>query len=173
MTKLAASRQYDGVSESELGSFDAVYAREFDYVWRLLGRLGVPQADIPDSAHDVFVIVYKKWDDLDPARPLRPWLFGVTRRVAADARRKKRPEPSDTLDPEVAAPPHAERDLLWQALGALDEDRCAVFVLHDLEGHTGLEIAAMLDIPANTVHSRLRLARADLVAAVERLRGQP
>jgi DNA-directed RNA polymerase specialized sigma24 family protein len=46
-------------------------------------------------------------------------------------------------------------------------------VLHDIEGHTGAEIAKILEIPANTVHSRLRLARIDLAAAVDRLRGKP
>jgi RNA polymerase sigma-70 factor (ECF subfamily) len=69
-------------------------------------------------------------------------------------------------DPRIA-----QRDLLWRALATLDEDRRTVIILHDLEGHTGVEIAALLDIPANTVHSRLRLARADLLTAVSRLRG--
>ena len=159
------------VSESDLpDSFDAIYAREFEYVWRTLGRLGVPPSDIADAAHDVFVVLYKKRDDLDRTRPVRPLLFGIARRIAAIARRKQRPESAPDADLLVAAPPHAERDMLWQALAGLDEDRRAVFILHDLEGHTGPEIAAMLHIPVNTVHSRLRLARADLVAELERLR---
>jgi RNA polymerase sigma-70 factor (ECF subfamily) len=159
------------VSESDrLDSFDAIYAREFEYVWRTLGRLGVPPGDIADAAHDVFVVLYKKRDDIDPDRPVRPLLFGIARRIAAIARRKQRPESSPDAEVLVEAPPHAERDLLWQALAGLDDDRRAVFILHDLEGHTGPEIAAMLEIPVNTVHSRLRLARADLVAALQRLR---
>jgi RNA polymerase sigma-70 factor, ECF subfamily len=159
------------VNESEHpDSFDAIYARELEYVWRTLGRLGVPPSDIADAVHDVFVVLYKKRDDIDPARPLRPLLFGIARRVAAITRRKQRPESSNDAEILVAAPPHAERDMLWQALAALDDDRRAVFILHDLEGHTGPEIAAMLDINVNTVHSRLRLARAELVAALHRMR---
>jgi RNA polymerase sigma-70 factor, ECF subfamily len=152
-------------------SFDAVYESELDYVWRTLGRLGVPPADIADAAHDVFVVVYRKWDTLDHERSVRPFLFGVARRVAALVRRKPRPESDSEADRVVDAPPHAERDLLWRALAALDDDRRAVFILHDLEGYTGVEISAILEIPANTVHSRLRLARADLIAAHERLQG--
>ena len=172
MTKLADSRQYNGVSESErVDSFDSIYGREFEYVWRTLGRLGVSPGDIADAAHDVFVVVYRKWDTIDPARPIRPFLFGVARRIAALARRKPRPESDPDADAVVDAPPHAERDLLWRVLAALDEDRRAVFILHDLEGYTGVEISTILDIPANTVHSRLRLARADLLAAHERLGG--
>lgn len=172
MTKPASCRHYRDVSESDQqGSFDEIYAREFEYVWRTLGRLGVPPRDLPDAVHDVFVVVYRRREDIDPARSVRAWLFGIARRVAASARRKQRPEPSDDIEVSIAAPPHAERDLLWQALAALDDDRRDVFVLHDLEGHTGVEIAELLGIPINTVHSRLRLARADLVAAVRRLRG--
>lgn len=159
------------VSESDQpDSFDAIYAREFEYVWRTLGRLGVPPSDIADAAHDVFVVVYKKRDEIDPTRSIRPLLFGIARRIAAIARRKQRPESSIDAELVVDAPPHAERDLLWHALAGLDEDRRAVFILHDLEGHTGPEIAAQLGIPVNTVHSRLRLARADLLATLQRLR---
>ncbi|HEY5944448.1 MAG TPA: sigma-70 family RNA polymerase sigma factor [Kofleriaceae bacterium] len=171
MTETARSRQYTSVGEPEhIDSFDAIYAREFEYVWRTLGRLGVPPSDIADAAHDVFVVMFKKRDEIDPARPLRPLLFGIARRIAAIARRKQRPESSPDAEVLVAAPPHAERDMLWQALAVLDDDRRAVFILHDLEGHTGPEIAAILEIPVNTVHSRLRLARAELVAALHRLR---
>jgi RNA polymerase sigma-70 factor (ECF subfamily) len=159
------------VGESNhLDSFDAIYAREFDYVWRTLGRFGVPPSDIADAVHDVFVVVYQKRAELDPDRSVRPLLFGIARRIAAQARRKQRPEPSADAELAVAAPPHEERDLLWQALAVLDDDRRAVFILHDLEGHTGPEIAVQLGIPVNTVHSRLRLARAELVEALHRLR---
>jgi RNA polymerase sigma-70 factor (ECF subfamily) len=157
---------------ADVAAFDAIYQREFDYVWRTLGRLGVRTADLDDAAHDVFVVVFRRWTDLDPAQPVRPWLFGVARRVASH-RRRKPDEIAESVD--SAAPTDdslAERDLLWKALASLDEDRREVVVLHDLEGQTGIEIARLLGIPANTVHSRLRLGRADLVAAVERLEGK-
>ena len=177
MTKPAGSPQYTGVKGpdrlpgSELDAFDAIYDGEFDYVWRTLGRLGVPRAELDDAAHDVFVVRYRRWHDIDRSLPLRPWLFGVARRVAAGLRAKRREVLSDA---DVAAPdpPNAaRRDLVWRALDTLDDDRRAVVILHDLEGYTGAEIAEMLAIPVNTVHSRLRLARADLLAAVRKLGG--
>jgi RNA polymerase sigma-70 factor (ECF subfamily) len=153
--------------------FDAIYESEFDYVWRTLGRLGVPQGEIPDAVHEVFVVLCRRWEEIDRERPMRPWLFGVARRVAADLRAKRR-EQRDVLEepasPE-ANPLVAQRNLVWNALATLDEDKRSVVVLHDLEGHTGAEIAMMLDIPVNTVHSRLRLARAELLAAVRKIQG--
>jgi RNA polymerase sigma-70 factor, ECF subfamily len=177
VTKTAIPSQCVGVSESDrpagsgLEAFDEIYERELDYVWRTLGRFGVPSADIQDAAHEVFLVLYRRWNEVDPQRPVHKWLFGVARRVAADFRAKRRENPTQIELATPEDPLAAKRDLLRSAMDALDDDRRAVVILHDLEGHTGAEIAALLDIPANTVHSRLRLARADLVAAVQKLGG--
>jgi RNA polymerase sigma-70 factor (ECF subfamily) len=176
VTKTAPRRHYLDVSDgppATIAAFDEIYNLEFDYVWRTLGRLGVRTADLDDATHDVFVVLYRRWADVDPTQSLRTWLFGVARRIAAHRRRK----PDEIAEPVDRAAPTdnglADRDLLWKALARLDDDRREVVVLHDLEGRTGAEIATLLDIPVNTVHSRLRLARADLAAAVERLEGKP
>jgi len=174
VTKTAALPQYLSVTESVpavADSFYAIYERELSYVFKTLGRLGVDAADLADAVHDVFVIVHRRWADIDHARPIRPWLFGVARRVAAGMRRKHRELPSADMESSVAASPHAERDLLWRVLGSLTDDRREVVVLHDLEGYTGAEIGELLGIPANTVFSRLRLAREDMRATLTRLRG--
>jgi RNA polymerase sigma factor (sigma-70 family) len=179
VTKTAIPPQYVGVSESDrpagsgLDAFDEIYDRELDYVWRTLGRFGVPSADIQDAAHEVFLVLYRRWAEVDPERPVHRWLFGVARRVAADFRAKRREEPTQIESATSEDPLAAKRALLRRAMDALDDDRRAVIILHDLEGHTGAEIAALLEIPVNTVHSRLRLARADLVAAVRKLTGAP
>jgi RNA polymerase sigma-70 factor (ECF subfamily) len=174
VTETGRPAQLVDVSEPERPvppAFDDVYARELDYVWRTLGRLGVPAGDLADATHDVFFVVFQRWADFDPARPVRPWLFGIARRVAAAARR--RTPVAEPVDVAAGMPePDDERDLLWIALGALDEDRRVVVILHDLEGHTSAAIAELLELPVNTVYSRLRLARADLVAAVRRLQGR-
>jgi RNA polymerase sigma-70 factor (ECF subfamily) len=150
-------------------TFDTIYEREFDYVWNTLGRLGTAPADLPDRVHDVFVVVHKRWSEIDPTRPIRPWLFGIARRIAAGARRKRR---ETAYEREAAAPADdslTARDLLWRALAKLDDERREVIVLKELDGFTGAEIADILGIPVNTVHSRLRLGRADLVAALAAL----
>lgn len=179
MTNRAAPAQYGDVSEpvrppgSGLDAFDEIYEREFDYVWRNLGRLGVPPGDIADAVHEVFLVLYRRWNEVDRTRTMRPWLFGVARKVAATVRRKDRETPSEIDPPNAEDPLVAQRDLLWRAMAFLDDDRRTVIILHDFEGHTGLEIAEILEIPANTVHSRLRLGRVDLLAAVHKLRGAP
>jgi RNA polymerase sigma-70 factor (ECF subfamily) len=171
VTKAPPSPQYVVVKEPPSEApFDAIYERELDYVWRSLGRLGVRESDLADAVHEVFLVLHRRWNEIDRHRSLRPWLFGVARRVAAAARAKQREDATDVEIAETADPLVAQRRLLWRALATLDDDRREVVILHDLEGYTGAEIAEQLAIPVNTVHSRLRLARVDLLAAVERVK---
>jgi RNA polymerase sigma-70 factor (ECF subfamily) len=140
----------------------------------------VPPRDVEDLAHDVFLTVYRRYVDYDKERPLRPWIFGIAYRVASryrDLARNQR-EVFDPLPERPDEQPHAEaqliareaRALLDAALSGLDVDKRAVFVLHDVEGCGMPDVAAALSIPLNTAYSRLRLARAEVKAAVTRLR---
>jgi len=57
---------------------------------------------------------------------------------------------------------------LQRAITELPEERRIVVVLRDLEGLPYDEIAEALDLPVNTVRSRLHRARLDLKAKLER-----
>ena len=161
-------------------AFAAAYDAEFEAVWLYLRRLVVPEADVEDAVHDVFVVAHRRYGTYDPSRPLRPWLLGIGFRIAAQWRRRHRlevtvaePEPGradDARPPdEVVASREASRRL-QAVLAQLDIDQRAVVVMHDLNGIPAPEIAASLDVPLNTVYSRLRLGRAKITAA---LRGEP
>lgn len=162
--------------------FPDIYRSEFPYVWKTLRRLGASAQDIEDLTHDLFVVVHRHLPDYDPERPLRPWLFGIALRVLADHRRAarhKREIFTDELDPVDGAPTVLDRmegeearDLLMRALDRLDLDRRAVFVMHELDELPAPEIARVLEIPLNTVYSRLRLARADVTEALRRSYGR-
>lgn len=163
--------------------FPTLYRSEFAYVWKTLRRLGAPVRDLEDLTHDLFVVVHRHLGEYDPRRPLRPWLFGIAVRVVSDYRRTFR-NSRELLEPDPAASeaidgaPGQEdrlaeaqaRALLMRALDGLELDRRAVLVMHDLDGVAVPEISAALGIPLNTAYSRLRLARADLATAVDRLR---
>lgn len=157
----------------------AVFAEYCDYVWNALRRLGVARRDLEDVTHDVFVAVFRQWQSYDPARPIRPWLFGFALRVASDHRRLARHryevEPPAT-EPRDDGPDAAElllrkerEALAHAAMSSIEVSRRAVFILHDLDGSTVPEIAEVLGIPVATAYSRLRLAREDFSAAVKRL----
>jgi RNA polymerase sigma-70 factor (ECF subfamily) len=162
----------------EARHFRHVFEENFDRVCRNLRRLGVRERDLEDSAHEVFIVVHRHWHEYDRARPLPPWLFGITLRVASDYRHRPRYE-REVLD-EQTLDDHAHVDpidlearwIVLQALETLSDEKRAVLVMHDLEEYTMPEIAHVLGIPLNTAYSRLRLARADFRRSLEEVDGQ-
>ena len=70
-------------------------------------------------------------------------------------------------DQELAA--LQKRRMVQEALERLDFKHRTVFVMHELNGHTVPEIASALDLPLNTLYSRLRNGRQQFAAAVRRL----
>ncbi len=175
--RTAASRPADGPTFAE------VFAAELPYVLRSLRRLGASAADAEDLGHDVFMVVHRELPSFDATRPIRPWLFGIAFRVASDHRQLAR----NRLEvPTAQLPEHAafiesaeerleradDRALVLEALRALDLDRRAVLVMHDLDGFSAPQIAAELGIVLNTAYSRLRLAREDFRRAVQRIRAR-
>ena len=157
--------------------FAQLYARHHAYVWRILRRLGVPDAALEDATQDVFVVVHRRRDSLDPDASVRSWLFGIARRVAADLHRGNRrlrrrleavPEapPVPPLDEEVSRAEAA--DFVRRFLDRLDDGHRMVFVLADVEGLTAPEISDAMQIPVNTVYSCLRSTRKKFERAVSR-----
>jgi RNA polymerase sigma-70 factor, ECF subfamily len=161
--------------------FREIFERELSYVFTALRRLGVAEADREDLASEVFFRVYQRRDDYDPARPIKPWLFAFALRVASEHRRRSRHHheelggASDAADHAVAAATSNgdDADLVYTALEALDLDKRAVLVMHDLDEQSVPEIARALAIPEGTAYTRLRAARAQFTAAVRRLQGSP
>ena len=156
--------------------FRALFERELTYVWNTLRRLGVAERDREDLAHEVFFRVHERLATYDRSRPARPWLCAFAVRVAAEHRRRAQERNEELGAPgdvgELAVAPDAPSDrkeLAQRALEALDLERRAVLMLHDLDGETVPDIARGLGVPEGTVYSRLRTARVEFTAAVRRL----
>lgn len=169
-----------------IATFEASYREHFAFVWRSLRRLGVPERDLGDAAQDAFVVLYRKFDELDPQRPLTSWIYAVCLRIASDRRRSAHTRyeqlatEADSLEPSQTVPLrdtekeqlNERREILEAALDAMSIEQRAVFTLFELEGRTGEEVAMILQLPTPTVHSRLRLAREIFRRTVERLRAR-
>lgn len=167
-------------------ALSAVYAAQIDYVWRSLRRLGVPDREREDLCHDVFVAFQRTSARFDGERPIRPWLFGICYRVVSDWRRRASTrrevldhEPIERADRRCERPIGEEaveveerRRLVERGLQALDLDKRAVLVMHDVDGCSMPEIAEVLGAPLNTLYSRLRVARQRFADAVRAAMGE-
>jgi RNA polymerase sigma-70 factor (ECF subfamily) len=158
-------------------------ALHFDTVWRMLRRLGVPEADADDAAQGVFLALDKRLLDV-PLERERGFLLSAAVRVAANARRQLRRsrEDAELDDQRPGSGPTPEHALeqrqalaeLDQALTIMSDDQRTVFVLYEIEGFSLPEIARSLDVPLGTATSRLRRARDTFEAwlAERRARGE-
>jgi RNA polymerase sigma-70 factor (ECF subfamily) len=157
---------------------EAIYDEYFDFVWRSLRRLGVPAGSLEDALQDVFLVVHRRRSDFEQRSSLKTWLFGICLRVASDYARRSRGRPAttellevvdaDSPDPLEQAARSEAVEFLDAQLWALDPDKRAVFILGELEGMSGPEIAEAVGANVNTVMSRLKAARAHFEAAVRR-----
>jgi RNA polymerase sigma-70 factor (ECF subfamily) len=164
--------------------FDALYRDHFRFVWRTVRRLGLQGSAVDDVVQEVFLVVHRRLGDFEGRSSAKTWLYGIVRRVVSDYRRtlRRRPAlasvdaPAADIDavaceeqgPEASAEQAERVRLLHRLLGELDDDKREVFILAELEGLTMAEISEALDVNANTLASRLRAARREFEAALDR-----
>jgi RNA polymerase sigma-70 factor (ECF subfamily) len=157
----------------------ALREEHFEFLWRSLRRLGVPEADVDDAVQQVFLVAARRV--IQPGAE-RAFLFSTALRVASHARRtlRRRRESGEAVPEQTDATPSAEelldqrraRALLDEVLEELPMDLRAVFILFELEEMTVVEIGALMGIPSGTAASRLRRGRELFQQTVARVRGQ-
>jgi RNA polymerase sigma-70 factor (ECF subfamily) len=152
------------------------------FVWRVLRRYGLSEADSDDGAQRVFMVLADRFEDVVEGSE-RAFLFRTAVHIASKTHRsrRRRPETPDSACAEGPASSPAlddlvdqrrARALLDQILEELPEDLRAVLILFEIEEFTTSEVADALAIPAGTVASRLRRARAALEGRLLRREAQ-
>jgi len=147
-------------------SFDAAFAAEFAPLHRYLARrVGSSAAD--ELAAETFAVAFRRWDKLDPERPVRPWIYGIAANVMRHHWRKERrmlrAYARTGVDPVSAEdePRQGTRELA-DALAGLRPDEREILLLTAWAELTDVEIADALSLPVGTVKSRLSRAREKL-----------
>jgi len=161
--------------------FEVIYRLHYACVWRTLRRLGIFERDAADLTQEVFVIACRRRHEFEGRSSERTWLLGIAFRVASNYRRRAGvrremlthagfEEVPHALDFERQLEQREDLELLESVLQSLPLEQRAVFTMFEMEGLTGEDIAAALDVPLGTVRSRLRLAREAFLAAVDSTR---
>ena len=112
-----------GVPRSEL-DFRRIFQEYGRYVWRVLRRMGVPSADVPDLAQEVFVILQRKLHHVHSPASLRSFIYGIAVREASDDRRSARVRHETLADilPIQRAPPGKRRKSIAVPPGSKNSD---------------------------------------------------
>ncbi len=174
----------DALKRGDRNTLDQFYRDHARKVLNWTTRLGGPNIDPEDVAHDVFAVALTRVDRYRPeAGALTGWLYGITRRVVANARRRAALRRMVGLG-DVREPPHPGPDVdeqvgaMWRrrkvisALDRLSLKHREVIVLMDLEERTAPETALILGCSVGTVYSRLHYARKQFGVAVRREMGE-
>jgi RNA polymerase sigma factor (sigma-70 family) len=123
-----------------------------------------------EISQEAFLRAWRHGGSYDARRGrVATWLLSITRNLAIDHLRARRPEP---IDPEAvsgveramwtAAAGAGERAddaaEIREALGAVPEEQRRALLLASLFGYTAREISAIEDIPLGTAKTRIRTA---------------
>lgn len=178
-TGLSAPQPADAVAAPP--EFDALYEQWFEEVARWIRAMGGPEADREDLVQDVFLVVYRRLPDFD-GKNVAGWLYQIARRRVRDFRRlfwvKHLFGPSVPLSESLSKPGPSPADSLETKergrqlegmLDALNPDQRAAFVLFEIEGYSGEEIARLQEVPLNTVWARIHKARKKLQTRISKL----
>lgn len=166
------------IRQRDEAALEALYDR---YAPRLLGlakqMLG-QTALAEETLQEAFFRVWEKAETFDPLRgQLTAWLVTIVRNLCRDALRQQKSRPAvaesalslpegeqlaNLPDPASDVPERASararREQVRRALAQLPDDQRRVVELSFFSGLTRREIAAQLDDPEGTVHTRARLA---------------
>jgi RNA polymerase sigma-70 factor, ECF subfamily len=173
-----------GEPRADVPEFTDVFRQHFDFVWRTLRSLGVPQAAVDDAVQEVFICVHRRLPEFERRSALKTWIYSIAYHTAQNQRRSARRREAACLDASVMAvemvsqePGPGEHVAGVQAgrfvldfLDRIPRERRDVFVLCVLEELPAPDVAEILQVKLNTVYSRLRLARAEFRAALERFK---
>ena len=152
-------------------SFDELYRRHFDEVYRNLALLGVPASTREDATQDVFVVVHRRLGDFEGRSSARTWILAIARRVASRHRRtgfrewRRREALAMEVDDSVSSldgviENREAAEVLEAFLATLDPRLREAFVLGAVQGLGRVEMGEVMGVSPNTAYSRLRLARA-------------
>jgi RNA polymerase sigma-70 factor (ECF subfamily) len=153
--------------------FEEVFLPHLDAAYNLARWLLRSEQDAEDCVQDAYIRAYKAFPRFRGGDG-KAWLMTIVRNVCYTAIKKLRshdaPEP---FDEEIHCATNegakteelrqkANAETLQQGLEKLSPEFREMIVLHDLQGHSYKEIAAIAAIPIGTVMSRLARAREKL-----------
>lgn len=154
--------------------FDQYHDEMSRYCHRRLGPV-----DANDATADVFVIAWRRLDDVPPGNDARLWLYGVARNVVSGHRRTiarrvrlagrlEREGTEEPAGPETVVVRNALSEAVLEALDRLEPADRAVLTLKTWEELSHAEIGQVLGVSQHAVDMRINRALGRLRKAMGR-----
>jgi RNA polymerase sigma-70 factor (ECF subfamily) len=154
----ALIQEFQGGSQP---AFEELFARYRGPLYGFFRRRLSNEPRAEDLMQETFLAVIRGSARYQPRSLVRTYLYGIAMNLlAAERRRQFRDSPSGQNAPEPET--HDDSDAVIsvrQALRKLDEPEREILMLREYEQLSYAEIAELLDLPINTVRSRLFRSR--------------
>lgn len=159
----------------DVDAFEAVYRAHTSAVHALCLRMSGDRAEARDLVQDVFVRAWERLPSFRGQSSLATWLHRLAVNVVLEKWRSAKRDALRMIDnPDGTAfdAPMAQADLdsamaIEGAMARLPAGARAVFVLHEIEGYSHEEIAAMTGIATGTSRAQLFRARRALATMLK------
>lgn len=173
-------RLVDRFNGGDPTAFSDLFRRHQKDVARLVVRMLGSSNDAQDVLQEVFLQVFRSLPEFRGKSRLSTWIYRVAVNVVLMHRRAGRSRPvlagadlaPPPADPEPLPDEQVELSLRVSALerlmGRLSEKKRTVFILHELQGLSPVEIAEVVGAPVLTIRTRLFYARRELLTLIER-----
>ena len=140
-----------------------------------LGFVGNSE-DAMDLSQEAFIRAYNNIKKLNPAWGFFPWFYQILKNLCFNHLKKSRRnqqasldefidkgvEPCDGFAPDVIAENNETKQMVWKAIGQLDEKHREIIILRHFRGLSYERISKILFCSEGTVMSRLYYARRKL-----------
>lgn len=176
-------------SRAERGAafVDGLFRAHANDVYRMVASLlgaGASDADIQDLTQQVFLAAYRSHSRFRGECKPQTWLYGIASNTVLtylrSRRRHKRLVEALELEPNQRFSANLEDNVakrqelqhVWRCLMKINPKKRIVYVLYEVEGLSGKEIADALKINEATVRTRLHHARKELTEAWRKSEGK-
>ncbi len=162
------------LQDGNLEALGELYDQHRRMVYRTALVITGDQDAASDLLHDVFLRLFRFAENIDPTRPIEPWLYRMTTNLSYDwvKRQSRLPRPIEDLVDWLSIPGRNPTDTAaewnddWrevqQAISSLPLPQRVVITLYYLNDLPLQEIAEILEVPLGTVKSRLHYGRLSL-----------
>lgn len=168
-------------SAGDMDAFEQIYRATSSFVYNVAFRITRNSADAEETTQDVFMKIYRNLKGFGFRSAFKTWVYRITVNTAINHYRKFNKEEKNRVDydniieslpdnrlatEEINQSDHQSR--LNALLDRLSPKYKACLILREIEGLSYQEIAGTLNMPVNTVRSRLKRARQALLVEAER-----
>lgn len=165
--------------QGQTDAFEALYRAHAPRVYALCLRLTADVAQANELTQDVFIRAWHALPEFRADADLATWLHRIAvnamlQQRRGDRRREARVALAEDRDDDAEAMLEGSADArdvlaeidLERAVAMLPPGARRAFVLHDVEGYSHVEIAAMTGLAAGTLRAQLHRARQLLIRAL-------